>query len=318
MRRLRIVAVAISAVLAVAIGGPWLPSAANAGPRHNTAGGTRQVSAGGYAIEVPSSWKVVAIKAVSSIDGCSSIKGPTVFVGSFTDLDGCVPFTLTQNVVLFGSGGPPFSPIPDIYDGDQTFHGVTLQVLTGAETLEHASYLLALFPGRTTWLLMAAPGSSPGTALEQARQVLSTVRPAGGPSTTRPVPPIHESFVGSWQVHDALLDISSDTAGHLGYQADLQCACSETDYLLLSLSAHGSQLNAVVTGTATVNEKTDKAVPNPEHTKVGTRFFFEFMEPHLMLRVALPTEPPDLAESFGNPYWCGAKLAPQFSPACGA
>jgi hypothetical protein len=153
MRRPTVVAAAMCMTLAVAIGGPGLPSAANGSPGTTTAAATtRELSTGGYAIAVPSGFKVVAIRSANSINGCFSIKSPVVFVGSFIDLDGCAPLSPTHTFVLFGSGGPPMSPIPDIYDGEQTFHGVTVQVLIGADPLEKASYLLALFPG-------ARPGS---------------------------------------------------------------------------------------------------------------------------------------------------------------
>jgi hypothetical protein len=183
-----------------------VPDADNgARPVHNRAPGPKGISNGGYVIDVPSNWRVVVNKSVSSINDCFSIKGPTVFEGSFTDLDGCLPISPTQTIVLFGSGGPPFSPIPDIYDGTKTFHDVTFQALIGADAVENASYLLALFPGRTTWLLMAARGASPQSALEKATQILATVHRAGGPLTIPPVHPVHESFIRYWEVHDASL-----------------------------------------------------------------------------------------------------------------
>jgi hypothetical protein len=92
----------------------------------------------------------------------------------------------------------------------------------------------------------------------------------------------------------------------------------ETDHLALSLSADGSQMAAVLTKTTTVNEQTGKPVPNPNHARLGQKSFFEFMEPHLMLDIALPTSPPAPADSLGNPYWCGKGLAQQFGRACGA
>jgi hypothetical protein len=201
------------------------------------------------------------------------------------------------------------------YVSEETIHGVAVQLLIGSEKAFGANYLLAILPGRTTWILMAAPGASQHTALAQAYRILSTLQNAPGASARPPSSPIREAFVGQWEVHDALLDITSGTTGVI--TAEGSCLCEERDYLALSMSSNGAQMNAVVTKVIATGVK-GRVVADPDPNEApGQKLFFQFMEPHLMLEVTIPNERRDFGESFGNPYWCGKGLARYFSNACG-
>jgi hypothetical protein len=225
---------------------------------------------------------------------------------------------LSGTTVLLGHGGPAFAPVPTVFAGDATFHGVKVEQLVGTDatpgTNFGTSYLLALLPGRATWLYMAAPGSVPARALAGARGILSTLRVAPGPPRPLPRAPAGD-FVGSWEVHDALLTVTSLSHGVIAAQGD--CQCTERDTLLLSLAA-GGRLDATVTSVRAVGAG-GKPVADPHPNEaVGQRSVFEFVEPHLLLQATVADEPGDLSQSFGNPYWCGPGLAARFSQACGA
>jgi hypothetical protein len=219
---------------------------------------------------------------------------------------------------LLGHGGPAFSPVPDLFNGDSSFHGVDVQELIGTDAgpgiTFNTSYLLALLPGLSTWLYMAAPGAVRAKALAEPFRILATLRRTATsppPASTR-VP--SGSFVGTWHVHDALLTVTSATHGVIS--AEGGCLCEEDDTLALSLK--GAQLDAVVTHVRATGAG-GKPVPDVHPNEVvGQKSFFEFVEPHLLLQVTVPNEPGDLFVSFGNPYWCGTGLAGRFAFACGA
>jgi len=227
---------------------------------------------------------------------------------------------LSGTTVLVGEGGPAFSPIPSVFAGNQSFRGVKVQELVGTDALSgttfDASYLLALLPGRATWIYIGAPGAVPSRALTVAQQIVATVRavrpsPAGG-SARSP----SGSFIGSWHVHDAELTVTSLRRGVISGRGD--CSCEELDTLSLSPSADGTALDATVTAVRAIGAGGKRvADPHPNEV-VGQKSFFEFIEPHLMLQVTVPNEPGDLSVSFGNPFWCGSGLAMQYTPACGA
>ena len=237
-------------------------------------------------------------------------------------------------MVLFGSGGPPFSPIPVYLDGEETVHGIAVQSLIGVESdlggSPPANFLLALFPGRTTWLLMAAPGPSPQVALAQVRQILSTVHRIPGRPSKPAFGSSDETWIGRWGVHGAALVITSDTSGVISARGSSTCSCLEQDALTLSLTADGSKMMAVVTEVTGFNPVTGSIVPLSTNlgtnATVGQRSFFEFMEPHLVIQVMLlpPGGVVPNQSSFGNPYWCGqgldgrSTLDEKFTQACGA
>ena len=223
---------------------------------------------------------------------------------------------LTGTTVLLGQGGPPLSPIPTIFAADEMVHGVSVQELDGTDatpgTNFDASFLVALLPGRAAWLYMAAPGHLPSQALTGARRILATVRSVRAPSSPA-APPLAGGFIGAWEVHDAELIITSLTHGVISAQGDCQCTENDT----LSLSRHGSQLDATVTQVRATGAG-GKTVPDPHPNEVvGQESFFELHRAHLLLEATVANEPGDLSESFGNPYWCGKGLAARFDQACG-
>jgi len=227
---------------------------------------------------------------------------------------------LAGTTVLLGHGGPPLSPIPTDFAGNESFHGIKVQELVGTDafggTTFDASYLLALLPGRATWIYIGEPGAVPSQDLTVARQILSTVRAAHGSPGRASVTPPGGSFTGSWEVHDAELTISSLRRGVISGMGD--CSCEEFDTLSLSPSVDGTALDATVTAVRAIDVRGKRvADPHPDEV-VGQKSFFEFMEPHLMLQVIVPNEPGDLSQSFGNPFWCGHGLAMQYGPVCGA
>jgi hypothetical protein len=269
----------------------------------------------GYSVEVPRAFRQ------RSVTNCYNDKGSLVIVGSYQDLQECMGlFGMTGTTVLLGYGGPPLPPIPTVFSGDVSYHGVEVQLLTGGEELRpgvpfSTSYLLALLPGRATWLYMGSPGGVLSKALTEARRILATLRMAGPGKAPTSRPPLG-SFVGTWGVHDAQLRITSLRSGVLFAQGD--CLCEEYDTLTLSPSATGTELNATVGAVRAIGAG-GKRVPDPHpNYVVGQRSFFEFAEPHLMLQLVVPNEPGDmLSSSFGNPYWCGIGLASRFENACG-
>jgi hypothetical protein len=178
-------------------------------------------------------------------------------------------------------------------------------------------------------LLSFGRGDGCPEQLGEARQILATVAVTPGSvnrtdprwfrTTTdkAPLKPARGSFVGIWEVHDAMLGITSDKTGVL--TAAGNCRCLVTHRLALSLTAGGAQMNAVVTAVRATDRTTGKVVPDPQPNETrGQRSFFEFMEPHLMLQVSVPNEPADAEEPFGNAYWCGRGLATEYHYACGA
>ncbi len=269
----------------------------------------------GYSIALPEAF------AQRSAKNCFTDKGSFVIVGSYRALGGCMSLgPLSGTTVLLGQGGPVFSPIPAVFAGDQSFHGVKVQELVGTDafggTSFDTSYLLALLPGRDTWIYVGAPGAVPSRALTVARQIVATVRAVrpSGPGGLARSP--RGSFIGSWHVHDAELTITSLRQGVISGRGD--CSCEEVDTLSLSPSADGSAVNATVTAVGAIGVGGKRvADPHPNEV-VGQKLFFEFIEPHLMLQVTVPNEPGDLSVSFGNPFWCGHGLAMLYTPVCGA
>ncbi len=273
---------------------------------------TITVTWAGYSVQVPRAYWLRSAKS------CEQDKGSFVVVGSFQALSGCMGLgPLSGTTVLLGQGGPPFSPIPVLFATDEMVHGVSVQELDGTDatagTNFDTSFVVALLPGRATWLYLAAPGHLPASALAGARRILATLRRAPGGRPPTSVPPAG-GFIGTWEVHDAELAITSLKHGVISAQGDCQCTEADT----LSLAQNGTELDATVTQVRAVGAG-GKAVPDPHPNEVvGQKSFFEFMAPHLMLQATVPNEPGDLSVSFGNPYWCGKGLASQFGPACGA
>lgn len=267
----------------------------------------------GYSVQVPRSFRQ------RSVTNCYDDKGSFVIVGSYQSLEGCMGlFGLTGTTVLLGYGGPALPPIPTVFAGDGSYHGVKVQLLTGGEELRpgapfRTSYLLALLPGGAAWIYMGSPGGVLSKALTEPWHILATLRAAGTVPSSRL---LLGSFIGVWHVHDGLLRITSLKSGVLSAQGN--CLCEEYDTLRLSPSATGAVMGATVMAVQAVGAG-GKHVPEPRpNYVVGQRSFFEFAEPHLMLQVVLPNEPGDmLSSSFGNPYWCGMGLASRFGNACG-
>lgn len=271
----------------------------------------RTVTWGGYSVVLPGDF------AQHSPKNCFTDRGSFVIVGSYETLGQCMsPGPLSGTTVLLGQGGPPVSPIPTVFAGNESFHGVEVQELVGTDSFAgstfDSSYLLALLPDRTTWVYMGAPGAAPSKDLTVARQILATIR-ATRTSLGRPP---EGSFIGAWEVHDAELSITSVRRGAISGRGD--CVCEEIDTLSLSQAGDGTALDATVAAVRAVGTG-GKSVAEPHPNEVvGQKSFFEFMEPHLMLQVTVPNEPGDLSQSFGNPFWCGQGLAAQYRPVCGA
>ncbi len=130
----------------------------------------------GYSIALPEAF------AQRSAKNCFTDKGSFVIVGSYRALGGCMSLgPLSGTTVLLGQGGPVFSPIPAVFAGDQSFHGVKVQELVGTDafggTSFDTSYLLALLPGRDTWIYVGAPGAVPSRPLRS----LGRSSPRSGP-----------------------------------------------------------------------------------------------------------------------------------------
>ena len=245
-------------------------------------------------------------------------QGPRSIVGSFSKLGGCLSSfgsSIAAPIIAFGSGGPPFPPIPANHEEHATIHGVHVQIFTDTDaalSLDETE-LLAIFPGRNVWLHAVAPGTDRHTSLDQVRQVLASVHATPG-STIVPTGPIHETFVGNWHVHDASLDISSTSTGVFIDSHGCDDKCIERDFLSLTLSAGATHMNATVTRITYTNPVTGSAVDNtdPNDTgHIGNSFVLEFSESHLMvstdnIHISMST---DLGS--GNYYWgnCGPPTA---------
>ena len=280
--------------------------------------GTKAVSNGGLTIDVPATWSVVRPRS------CVPATGPAVMVGSFGALQGC-PFAirLSGTLIAFGRGGPPFPPVPADHEQDATFHGITVQMFTDSAALSvDDSELLAWFPGRNEWLHALVPGSDLQTSLAQAYQVVDSVHATPG-STVAAAAAIHETFVGNWHVHDALLDITSPTTGVLIDSHGCADNCVEKDFLSLTVSQDGTRMEAVVSAVTYTDPTTGQPVvdtdTNPDDTgHIDDSFALEFIEPHLMLSIDNSHETAPSGLGSGNYYWCGVGLALPFTPACGA
>jgi len=325
----------IRTVLALALACPLavglliIPSSAQGspvvGPRHSAALQPHHAPAtdvpwstvkwAGYSVELPRTF------ARRSPTNCETDSGSFVIVGTYTALRGCTGLDARNGVtVLLGQGGPAYPPVPDVFGGDISVHGVQVQELIGTDAVPGrvatptSSFLLALLPGMGIWAYMAAPGSVPANALKEPFDILATLRRSAGSPPAVPAPVSISSFVGSWSAHDASLKITSASNGELSTRGGCLCV----DYDTLAFSLLSDHLDAVVTKVRAIGAG-GHPMPDPHPDEiVGQRLFFEFVEPHLLMQVTVPNEPRDWSVSFGNPpYWCGAGLAARFGFACG-
>ncbi len=322
VRRVLVRAASLTVVigLGLGVGGCSSPtSGGTAGTTRTTVPGTNAVSAGGYRIDVP---RDILVRSTAA---CPVLASSAVITGSFTELSTCPLDSARGTVVLFGTGGPPLSPVPIYFDGDRSFNGVAVQVLVGASAggvgVAVSNYLLALLPGLTTWIEMVVPGPSVDFIPAVAQQILSTLHVLPGSPVTTATGSGDGTMLGHWDVHDATLDVVSATTAVLAGQNG-GCVCLEQDTLTLSASADASQIMAVVTKITFVNGE-GAVLPYSTaraNSPIGERSMFEFVAPHLMLQAMLdpPTRIGTFQEGIGNIYWCGPGLNPMFSQACGA
>jgi hypothetical protein len=222
--------------------------------------------------------------------------------------------------VLLGQGGPALPPVPDLFGGEISVHGVKIQELLGTDAVPGkiaaptSSFLLALLPGMDIWAYMTAPGSVPANALKEPFDILATLERIAVSPPVVPGPVPVSDFMGNWYAHDASLKIISVSTGKLSTRGGCLCV----DYDTLAFSFLNGRLEAVVTKVRAIGAG-GKPMPDPHPDEVvGQKLFFEFVEPHLLMQVMVPNEPQDRSVSFGNPpYWCGAGLAARFEFACG-
>jgi hypothetical protein len=262
------------------------------------------VESGGFSIQVPASWKVGA----SSDRLCLFSASTTVVVGTPKALAACGGF---NPVLEFGHGGPPFPPIPASNPVSEKINGVKVQLLRGTDALGGATpenYLLATLDGWTDWLLFLAHGKSPTTALAPAYRVLQTVL---APPNRKPAIPIREDFLGTWSVHGALLEISSESTGVEDLGGGAQCSpgiqilgCDIVLTLALSRAQDNTVMTATITRVKAYSDPTTFEI-DPRSTAVpavGNTFQLRFAEEHLMIETNLHY--PWNSSGVFDPWWC--------------
>ena len=270
------------------------------------------VTNGGLSISVPGDWPVVH----PTPEGCSDLVGPAVISGTFDTMDYCYVDVDTGVEVLFGSGGPPNSPVPIGRPEERTVNGVRAQVDVIKDSIW--GVYLALLPEWDAWLQVRATPLGWATAEAAGDRLLSTltVTPGATPPPVRPA----ESFVGYWFVHGSQLDITESDAvythAHCG-----TIRCIEVATASVELSADGRRLTAVVRKVELLDPDTGqpavgRSAEDDADSRIGDTSYFEFVAPHLLKEVTLRELPSD--GRFGNPYWCGEQLADVYGRHCGA
>jgi hypothetical protein len=278
------------------------------------------VASGGFTIDVPASWQV----GPPSTRLCMGSQ-PAVVVGTFKALEACTGGP-GGRVLEFGSGGPPFSPIPANEPVTEEMNGVKVQLFQGSDALVGAPmthYLLATLDGWDNWLLYVADGKSASSALAPAYRVLKSIQ---APPHFKPSAAIKENFVGNWRVHDASLQITSDFAGSQSLGGGAGCSagirilgCEIHLTLKLTLSRDRTYMTATVTTVQAYLDPTTFEI-DPKSTQVpavGNTFQLRFVEPGLMIETNLHY--PWNSGVF-DPWWCSPareQMAPAASIYCG-
>jgi hypothetical protein len=275
------------------------------------------VQSGGFSIQVPASWKVGA----PSDQLCLSSASTTVVVGTPRALAGCGGF---NPVLEFGHGGPPFPPIPASNPDSEKINGVKIQVLRGTDTLTGgtpANYLLATLDGWNNWLLYVADGKSASSALAPAYRVLKSIH---APPHFKPSAAIKENFVGNWGVHDASLQITSDSTGIRSLGGGAGCSagirilgCEIHLALKLALSRDHTYMTATVTKVKAYLDPTTFEI-DPKSTNVpavGNMFQLRFVEPGLMIETNLHYA--WNRSGVFDPWWCEPSQAMVADNYCG-
>jgi hypothetical protein len=209
----------------------------------------------------------------------------------------------------------------------ETINGVKILLLRGIDMTSgmpaNVNYLLATLDGWDHWLLFIASGSSATSTLAPAYRVLQSVeapRHYKAPTATR------QKFVGTWSVHDARLEITSDSAGveDLG---GAQCSagiealgCYIVLTLQTALSRGGTLMTARITKVKAYLDPTRFEI-DPRSTvvpAVGDTFQLQFAATGLMIETNLHY--PWNSGVF-NPWWCGPsreEMPPPGGLYCGA
>ena len=186
---------------------------------------------------------------------------------------------------------------------------------------------------RDTWLLQALVvatalivlGACGGSSAHRSRATTTTEAPSTttAPRTSSsvrgPAPSTKETFVGHWSVHDAQLNIESNTAAIETINCSLPCL--ETDTLALSLSTTGTRMTVTIAKITFADQNTGKVIPNPhpaDSQMVGDSYYLEFVAPHLMKETIINSSLPAIDQTDDNPYWCGSGLASSLVHLCGA
>ncbi len=213
------------------------------------ASASHTVSSAGFSLDLPNG---IPTEAAGR---CPVLQGSEYIAGTYWTLRGCLPLFPTGTVVLFGHGGPPLPPIPSTLIGSITTPaGVPIQELQGVENEPGgpgATFLLALLPGFTTWVIIASPGTT-SDVLAMEKGIVSSLGIQGDSLWTK-LPLAKQPIVGKWHVHDGELTIKSDKSAVISAQSPISatCRCEELDHLTLSARARDGDFTAVVSGIAT-------------------------------------------------------------------